>query len=153
LGIGVQHFFVEALGVVAIAESGVSERQVGMGFGPCGPIFQTAFEGFGGTAEILALEAEVAHAEARFLFFRRALQYLVVVALGLLELSRVLQQQRQIPKRRKSVGVGLHGTFVGGARGGEVAQLLAYDTEIGVALAGLRAQLQRLFIRLGRRFV
>ena len=80
------------IGMVSLAESAVCKREVGVGLGPCGAVLEAAFEGLHGAAEIFALQAQIAHAEARFLFLRRPLQHLLIVAFRLFELAGVFEQ-------------------------------------------------------------
>jgi len=50
--------------VIAFAQTAIGEGEVGMRFRPVGTMLDAAFEGFGGAAEIVAVQAEIAQAEA-----------------------------------------------------------------------------------------
>ena len=89
--IGVQHLLVQPLGVVALAQSAVGQRQVGVRFGPLRAILQAAFERLRGAAVVFALQPQVAQAEARFFLLGSPFQHLFVVALGFFQLAGVLQ--------------------------------------------------------------
>ena len=115
-------------------------------------VFQAAFKGFDGAAEILALQPEVAHAEARLLFLRRPFQHLAVPPLRVFQLAGVFQEQRHVPHGGKSVRVRRHGAFVSGACAGDISQLLPHDAQVGVGLARFRARLQGLVVCFGGLF-
>ena len=130
--IGIDHLFVQALGAVAIAQSGIGECQVGLRFGPVRTVLQAAFERLHGAAIVDALQAQVARAEAGFIFFGSLVEHQLVPALGFVQLAGVLQKERDVPDGREGVGVGLDRAIVGRAGAGGIAELFPNDTEIGV---------------------
>src|SRR3982751_766805 len=132
LRVDLEHFLVNPLGFGTVAESGVAEGEIRLRLGPLRTVAEAAFEGLGGGAEIFALQAEVTQTETGFLFLRRLLEDGLVPPLRLVDLTGVLQQERDIPDRREGIWVGLNGMVVSRAGALDVAEMFADDPQVGM---------------------